>query len=152
MDTTPTPVRAKMFVNSVTPTVADEPDAVSRTVQMGAVCRGVENAIWASATPAASLTMTIRNDAATEQFVQGEEYDLLFTHSPKPVPGDGHKVIPVVNSGGWYVCERCGLSLGPATPEQVASYERYHEDEAPVAGPLAAQLAAHDNLYSPVES
>lgn len=154
MDTTapaPTPVRAKFYVYNIEPSVEDQPDAVSRQVSLGAVCRGVENAIWASATPAANLVMTIRNDAATAQFVKGEEYDLLFTHAPKPAPGDGHKVKPVVNSGGWYVCERCGQSLGPGTAEQAEQYARSNPEENVTGpGPLTRQLAVHDDVYSPV--
>lgn len=150
--TTPSPVRAKFYVYDIDPSYEDQPEALARRVSLGAVCRGVENAIWASATPGANLTMTIRNDAAVQQFVKGEEYDVLFTHAPKPAPGDGHAVKPVTNSGGWYVCERCGASLGPGTQEQADQYARSNPDAGVTGpGPLAQQLAFHDELYSPVE-
>lgn len=87
-------------------------------VSLSPVCRGVENRAWASATPGGSMTMWITNSAALEQFTKGEEYEVVFTHSPKPAPGDGHDV-EVVEQTGWnpttgnqdktyYVCGRCG--------------------------------------------
>lgn len=151
-DSNPTPVRAKFYVYDVDPSVEDQPDALSRQVKFGAVCRGVENALWASATPGANLIMTIRNDAAVQQFVKGEEYEVLFTHAPKPAPGDGHAVKLATNSSGWYVCERCGASLGPGTKRQADDYALHNPDENVTGpGPLVAQLALHDETFSPVE-
>lgn len=131
-------VRAKFFVTNVTPAAG----ATAAVVQMGAVCRGVENAMWASATPSASLSMTVKNDLATAQFEQGAEYEVTFRKVAKPAPGDGHSIVEAVNMHGGVVCETCGLQLGYtqeaaekqawlkeyATPEYRADTVRRHAE------------------------
>lgn len=83
-------VSARFFVSSV-----ERPDGQpAGRVYLGAVCRGAHNREWASATPGGNITMTIRNGAALDQFVQGEEYEVLFRQVEKPRPGDGHPFAP----------------------------------------------------------
>jgi hypothetical protein len=94
-------------------------------VSFNPVCRGVENREWAQATPGGSMQMFIQNDAAREQFRLYEEYEVVFTHSPKPAPGDGHavQVVEQKDSYGsekvYYSCGRCG------------SYASLNEDGTP---------------------
>lgn len=99
------------------------------TVSFTPVCRGVENREWAQATPGGSMQMLIQNDAAREQFALYEEYEVVFTRSPKPAPNDGHAV-EVVEQVAWnpatrendktyFVCGRCG------------SYASLNEDGGP---------------------
>lgn len=83
-------VAARFYVSSVTP--PPENSSSGTLVALGAVCRGAANSEWASATPAGSIQMTIRNDKASEQFEQGQEYEVLFRKVDKPVEGDGHAV------------------------------------------------------------
>jgi hypothetical protein len=123
-DHQPLPVRAKFYVSSETP--AD--GATAAVVEMNAVCRGVENAIWASATPAGQIRMTVKNDRAYQQFIQGEEYEVIFRHVPKPKQGDGHEPQPVLNRGGWYVCETCGSGLSVEAGKISESQMQVHRD------------------------
>jgi hypothetical protein len=103
-------VRAKFYVNSITPTVGDNPTAPARVLSFGAVCRGASNREWSSATPSGSLTMTVRNDAAIAQFEVGKEYYLTFEPAePKPVAGDGHEAQPGMTGWGVLACEACGM-------------------------------------------
>ncbi len=123
-------VTAKFHCQNITPTIEENPGAHSRVVTFGAVCRGAANRDWASATPAGSITMTIRNDHATAQFVKGEEYLLTFEHAPKPVPADGHKAQPGPTS--WQkdegaACEVCGI---PGTYHNENGQWWYEWDEA----------------------
>lgn len=83
-------VIARFFVSSVTP--PPEGSSAGTQVYLGAVCRGAANSEWASATPAGSIQMTIRNDRASEQFEVGKEYEVVFREVEKPVQGDGHSV------------------------------------------------------------
>ena len=76
-------VRAKFYVSAIQPSIQEQPEAVSRVITFGAVCRGAANREWSSATPSGSLTMTVRNDAAIAQFEVGKEYYLDFT-PPSP--------------------------------------------------------------------
>lgn len=101
-------VRAKFFVSSTTPAAG----ATAAVVTLGAVCRGVENAMWSQATPSGQITMTVKNDPAFEQFEQGEEYEVTFRKVAKPEPGDGHQIVEAVNMHGGIVCEFCGAQLG----------------------------------------
>jgi hypothetical protein len=82
-------------------------------VSMGAVCRGAHNKEWASATPAGNISMNIRNEVAAEQFVQGEEYEVIFRHVPKPAPGDGHELVidypPYDTEQEYPQCGFCGM-------------------------------------------
>jgi hypothetical protein len=104
-------VRAKFYVQAVSPSIEESPEAVSRVVNLGAVCRGATNREWASATPSGSLTMTVRNDAATAQFKVGTEYYVTFEEAePKPVPNDGHEAKPGMTSWNAMTCEVCGLA------------------------------------------
>jgi hypothetical protein len=101
-------VIAKFYVSSVTPPA--ENTSGGTVVHLGAVCRGAANSTWASATPAGSIQMTIRNDAASEQFVMGDEYEVIFRKVDKPVQGDGHSVQaahPTWAPESW-VCGVCG--------------------------------------------
>lgn len=108
-------VRAKFFVSKL-----DNPEgATAAQVGLMAVCRGVENAMWAQATPAGSITMHVKNDPAFEQFEMGAEYEVTFVKVAKPMPGDGHPIVEAVNMHGGIVCETCGAQLG-FTDEAVA--------------------------------
>lgn len=101
-------VRAKFYVSKV----ETFENSTASQIYLNAVCRGVENAMWAQATPAGSIQMSVKNDLATEQFVQGEEYEVTFRRVAKPAPGDGHSIIEAVNSYGGIICETCGAQLG----------------------------------------
>lgn len=74
-------VRAKFFVQEVTRTT------YGGRVRLQAVCRGQDNKEWASATPAGSIEMTIRNDGALAQYTPGDELYVDFTAAPKGVEG-----------------------------------------------------------------
>lgn len=131
-------VQAKMVCYAI-----DKHDnSEASTVRFGAVCRGVENAAWAAATPSATLTMTILNDVATTQFTEGQEYTLTFKPAPKPQPGDGHQIERVTTKTGHAVCGPCGLLL---TKSEVVdgTWQVVPNDEG---------VQAHQELYGdPVE-
>jgi hypothetical protein len=134
-------VRAKFYVSKV-----DAPEgSTAAQVHLGAVCRGVENAMWAQYTPAGSIQMSIKNDLATEQFQPGEEYEVTFRRVAKPALGDGHSIVEAVNMHGQIVCEVCGHALG-YTEEQV--------EKQPHLVPYAteeyrAEMAEHhDEVYA----
>jgi hypothetical protein len=134
-------VRAKFFCSKV-----DAPEgATAATVTMGAVCRGVENAMWAQATPWANLSMGIKNDAAVPLFEQGEEYEVTFRKVAKPTLGDGHEIVEAVNNWGAIVCETCGMNLGVT---QKAIDNRY--GSAP-AGVRDEARKLHDEHYGAAE-
>lgn len=97
-------VAARFFVQSTT----THEGATANHVQLGAVCRGAANSAWSSATPCGQISMHIRNDAAFEQFAQGEEYEVTFRKVEKPVEGDGHSVSAYDNHGSW-TCGVCGF-------------------------------------------
>ena len=99
-------VKAKMYLSNKTANEAQS----STTLSFGAVCRGAANREWASATPAGSLTMTVRNEAAVAQFEVGQEYYLTFEPAePKPVRHDGHQAKPGPLPYPGIACEICGL-------------------------------------------
>lgn len=98
-------VQAKFYVSKITRT---EGSSTADQVVLGAVCRGVENALWSQYTPAGTITMGVLNEAATAQFEEGEEYLVTFTHVPHPKPGDGHEPKPVRMKSGCWCCEQCG--------------------------------------------
>lgn len=101
-------VKAKFYVSSL-----NNPEgATAAQVTLHAVCRGIENAMWAQATPAGSITMHVKNDPAFEQFEQGAEYEVIFTKVAKPTAGDGHQIVEAVDMHGRVVCETCGAQLG----------------------------------------
>lgn len=103
-------VRAKFFCQKVTPTVEEAPEAPSRQVSFSAVCRGAANRQWSSATPAGSISMNIRNDAATTQFEVGKEYYVDFTPAEAaPTRGDGHEAQPGLTAWNTLACEACGM-------------------------------------------
>ena len=109
-------VRAKFYVSNVERNEAGS----ATTVYLGAVCRGAENRVWASYTPAGNLNMTIRNEVAAAQFEVGQEFWLTFEPAPKPQPGDGHPVDPVQSvpppgeDDGGRMCATCGVYGGGA--------------------------------------
>lgn len=114
-------VSAKFYVSKVE----------GQQVSMYPVCRGVENREWASATPGGNLMMSISNPEALAQFTAGEEYSLTFTHAPKPVPGDGHSVQVIEQTGGWdgktyYVCQTCG-SYASLSEDGTPDWSRHEE-------------------------
>lgn len=129
-------VTAKFYVQNVIPSIEEQPDAVSRVVTLGAVCRGAANREWASATPAGSVTMTVRNDAAVAQLVKGEEYELTFRHVPKPTPGDGHEARPGPTSWNTVACETCGMNA--SWKDNDGAWVYVWDDEA---------QARHDEAY-----
>lgn len=130
-------VRAKFYVSKI-----DRPEgATASTVYLGAVCRGIENAMWSQFTPAGSIQMSIKNDLATDQFEYGAEYEVTFTKVAKPQPNDGHEIKPAVDKNGVEICEFCGMTLGHTdeavakeswkapynTPEKRAEYRALHK-------------------------
>lgn len=133
-------VCAKFFCSKVTPA---ELGGASQ-VQLGAVCRGVENAIWSQATPAGSIQMSVLNDPAFEQFEEGEEYWVTFTKAPKPQPGDGHEIRPVENKQNWMVCEVCGHTLGPS---QTWMDKNPYRKDVVGPGPTEEAKASHAEIY-----
>lgn len=76
----PRPVRAKMYVDHV------DYHAWGVNVTLRVVSRGEDNKRWAAASPAGTLEITIKNEAASDQFAPGQEWfiDML------PVPDDQH--------------------------------------------------------------
>lgn len=98
------PVAARFFVRSV----EEYPGSTASNVILGAVCRGAHNAQWSSATPSGQIQMSIRNDLATAQFIQGKEYEVIFREVQPPQPGDGHAVRRYVGSGNYVSCGECG--------------------------------------------
>lgn len=98
-------VVAKFYVSKVDRV---EGSSTATQVQLGAVCRGIENAIWSQATPSGSITMGILNEAATEYFEAGAEYLVTFHRVTKPAPHDGHPLAIVTTKNGAMLCETCG--------------------------------------------
>lgn len=79
-------------------------------VNLSAVCRGAANSEWASATPAGTIRMVIRNDLASAQFERGKEYEVTFREVETPKAGDGHSVQAVQLYGGKaWSCGVCGI-------------------------------------------
>lgn len=105
-----------------------------QVVTMYPVCRGIENRDWAVATPGGSMTMTIANPKALEQFKVGQEYHALIEFSPKPMPGDGHPVDHYEDHPAYdpsktlHICKTCG------------NYARLNEDGTP-------DWSAHEELF-----
>ena len=122
-----TAVKAKFYVTNV-----EAPEgATAAKVSLSAVCRGVENSLWAQATPCGTITMHVKNDAAFEQFEKYAEYEVLFRKVAKPTPGDGHDPIPAANMHGQVVCEFCGMALGwtDEAVEKQPTLAPYNTDE-----------------------
>lgn len=127
---------------------ADNPEgAAAAQVQLGAVCRGIENAMWAQATPSGSITMAVKNDPAFEQFEQGAEYEVTFRKVPKPLPNDGHEIVPAVDMHGRRICEFCGLTLGYTSEavEKSSYLEQYNTEEK-----VAEYRAQHETAFGPL--
>lgn len=105
-------------------------------VTLNPVCRGIENREWASATPGGSMTMFISNPAALAQFEQGQEYEAIFTHVPKPAAGDGHPVDHYEDHPAYdpsktlHICKTCG------------SYAALNEDGSP-------NWSRHEETFNP---
>ena len=100
-------VAARFYVSSVTP--PPENSSAGTLVYLGAVCRGAANSEWASATPAGQIQMTIRNDLASQQFVQGREYEVTFREVTPPKLGDGHSVQAFQPSYSYSTSWTCGV-------------------------------------------
>ena len=134
-------VVAKFYVTEANPSEGPAAGKVS----LAPVCRGVENALWAQATPCGSITMYIKNDPAVDQFEKGAEYEVTFRKVAKPTPGDGHPVKPVPNMHGWLVCETCGQSL--CTTPETAAQGGSHAGYAPDSEYHQQALATHEEVY-----
>ena len=134
-------IRAKFFVNDV----KSPEGATAAQVSLGAVCRGVENALWSQATPAGSIQMHVKNTPAFEQFERGAEYEVTFRKVPKPAPGDGHEPAPATDMHGRVVCEFCGMTLGYSEEavEKQSYLAQYATEEK-----LAEYLAQHREAFA----
>ena len=100
-------VISKWYVRTVPPTAPGSSTAAQ--IEMGAVCRGIENAMWSAYTPGGSLTMGTLNDAAAAYFEEGAEYLVTFERAIKPAPHDGHQLVVVQDKHGAFLCETCGF-------------------------------------------
>jgi hypothetical protein len=76
-------VRAKFYCTEISKMIG------GGKVRLSAVTRGEDNKKWASATPAGTIEMSIRNELAIEQFDVGEEYYVDFSPAPKGQEGMG---------------------------------------------------------------
>lgn len=105
-------VQAKFFVQKV-----DRFDgaATASNIEFSAVCRGIENAGWAAATPGGRIQLGVLNDKATDYFEQGAEYIVTFVRVEKPAPGDGHPIAPVTDKYNNLLCATCGGHVGGET-------------------------------------
>lgn len=133
-------VKAKFYVDEL----VNPEGATAAKVGLNAVCRGVENSLWAQATPCGSITMYVKNDPAFEQFEMGAEYEVTFRKVPKPMPGDGHPIIEAVNMHGGIVCETCGIQLGftEEAVEKQSYLAAYNTEEK-----RAEMRANHDEMF-----
>ena len=77
----PRPVRAKFYVTEL----AWRQWGVE--IKLAAVTRGEDNKQWSQATPAGSLTMTVKNELAAEQFAPGQEWYLDMVPVPAAAVG-----------------------------------------------------------------
>lgn len=100
-------VVSKFFVKKVIPSPEDSSRAAQ--VELGAVCRGIENALWSQYTPGGNISLVVLNESATAYFEEGAEYLVTFTRVAKPAPGDGHPLVIVQDKHGAFLCETCGL-------------------------------------------
>jgi len=100
-------VVAKFYVTNVE---RPEGSSTASKIDLQPVCRGIENAGWASATPGGSITLWSLNDNATDYFERGQEYEIHFLQVAKPTPGDGHSVRAIKTKYGSYICATCGGS------------------------------------------
>jgi hypothetical protein len=132
-------VVAKFYVSNVE---RPEGSSTASKIDMQAVCRGVENAAWASATPGGNMTLWSLNDNATEYFERGCEYEIHFLKVAKPEPGDGHKARPVKSKYGQYVCATCGA---------IPQCEKARDNNWQWNGITTEDLdwTHHDEMYSP---
>ena len=116
-------VIAKFYVTKVD---RHEGAPTASGVHLGAVCRGKENAGWASATPSGSINLGILNDKATDYFEEGAEYLVTFEKVAKPTPGDGHAPV-LAETQGSVMCQFCGMYA--------------------VGGPDGLDWSAHERVY-----
>lgn len=121
-------VRAKFYVSNL----EEREGATAAMVNLSAVCRGVENAMWAQATPSGQITMYVKNDPAFEQFEKGAEYEVTFRKVAKPAAGDGHEIVLAATMHGNLVCETCGANMGftDAAIESSPHLAQYNTNEA----------------------
>jgi hypothetical protein len=131
-------VKAKFYVTDIEPNGGPQ----AAILKMQAVCRGVENAMWAQATPWGNITMGIKNDPATQQFEKGAEYEVIFRKVEKPTPGDGHEIVQATTMHGAIVCETCGAHLGVT---KAAIEKGWGVGLEP--GLIEQNVKAHDELY-----
>lgn len=75
-------VRAKFWVREI------KHDVSGSTVTLNAVCRGKDNAEWASATPVGEVSMRVLS-TAVDDWKPGDEFYLDFTPAPKGQEGMG---------------------------------------------------------------
>lgn len=133
-------IRAKFYVS----TLVNSEGATAAQVQLHAVCRGIENAMWAQATPSGTISMNVKNDAAFEQFEQGAEYEVTFRKVARPTPGDGHEIVQATTMHGAIVCETCGAHLG-ITEDAV---KKGWGGGTVEPGLIEQNVKAHDELYA----
>jgi hypothetical protein len=129
-------VVAKFFVQSVEKT---EGASTASKINLGAVCRGVENAGWASATPAGNMTIWSLNEYATDYFEQGAEYEITLTKVAKPMPGDRHPAVAIKTKYGSYICQTCG-----GVPQWDSA--KFDWQTVPLSD---LDWTMHDTVYSP---
>lgn len=108
-------VIAKFFVQELD---RHEDSPTASRIKMGAVCRGQANKAWASATPGGSVELFTLNEAATDYFEKGAEYEVTFVRVEPPKPGDGHA--PQIFQGA-NECGRCGMY--PGRNEETGQYD-----------------------------
>lgn len=133
-------VRAKFVCNNL----VNPEGATAAQVGLTAVCRGIENALWAQATPSGSISMNVKNNPAFEQFELHAEYEVTFRKVEKPKPNDGHTVKLAVTMQGAEVCEFCGMHLGwtDEAVERESWKAQYNTEEK-----RAELLALHQDAY-----
>lgn len=79
-------VRAKMYIQSI------EHLAWGTVVKLQVVSRGEDNKAWSAATPAGGLSLTIKNEQASNQFTleqirEGQEFFIDITPVPNELAG-----------------------------------------------------------------
>lgn len=116
------PTRAKFYLSGLT--LLPGKDAGIQ-VALQAVSRGDRNADWATATPVGSMTMTINNVAAAEQWdafmrearATGKQPEVFIDIYPSEDgwAGDGHKFRPGEGKEGTIYgpsnCGECGQAI-----------------------------------------
>lgn len=104
-----------------------------QSVYLSPVCRGIENREWASSTPGGSMQMWISNPTALAAFEVGQEYEGLFTHTPKPMARDGHPVVQYEDHPSYdptktlFICKTCG-SYAFLNEDGTPNWSRHEEN------------------------